>query len=47
MDIGIEQPAIVIEPMVEPVPGREPAPAGPDQQPVPDRVPAERDPLPA
>jgi hypothetical protein len=42
VEIGTEQPAIVIEPIVEPVPGREEAPATPDLQPGP-----ERDPIPA
>ena len=37
MDIGVEQPAIVIEPVEEPVPSREPAPVEPVE--VPDREP--------
>ncbi len=43
MDIGVESPAIVIEPVEEPVPGeREPAPEAPIE--VPER---EREPVPA
>ena len=44
MEIGTEQPLIVIEPLEEPVPGeREPAP---EPDPVPVEVP-EREPVPA
>jgi hypothetical protein len=41
MDIGVEEPAIVIEPVEEPVPGeREPAPAEPVEVPERETVPA-------
>jgi len=43
MEIGVEEPAITIEPVEEPVPGeREPAPAEPVEVPErePEKVPA-------
>lgn len=40
MDIGVEEPAIVIEPVEEPVPDREPAPAEPVEVPEREPVPA-------
>jgi hypothetical protein len=47
VEIGTEQPTIVIEPIFDPVPRREEAPASPHVQPEHDRSPVERDPIPA
>jgi len=43
MDIGTEERPYVLEPVVEPVPGVVPAPAGPDrvEAPRPEPVPVE------
>jgi hypothetical protein len=50
MDLGKEAAPYVIEPLVEPVPGREPSPAPvePDYAPEPVKAPErEREPVPA
>lgn len=44
MEIGTEKPAIVIEPLEEPVPDREPAP---EPEPVPVEAEPEKEPVPA
>lgn len=49
MDIGKEQEPFVIEPLIEPVPGRErePAPPEPDWTPAPEPVAPDRELVPA